>query len=315
MPNTPEHASGPMKAVIASLSQVIQGKEEKIELLVLAMASGGHILIEDIPGVGKTTLARALAKALGGKFSRIQFTPDLLPTDITGINVYNQSRGEFAFKSGPIFANIVLADEINRASARTQSALLEAMSEEHVTIDGQAYPLPQPFLVLATQNPIEYHGTYPLPEAQLDRFMLQIDLGYPPLEIEESLAINRTSKDPVDSVKRVMPLETLSQMRKLVDRVRIESSVSQYLLAVVTASRNHPQLRLGVSTRGTLLYARICRTRALLKGRDYVIPEDIKQLAVPVLSHRILLDTKAQYSGVSSPNIVQEILANTSVPR
>lgn len=304
-----------MKAVIASLSQVIQGKEEKIELLVLAMASGGHILIEDIPGVGKTTLARALAKALGGKFSRIQFTPDLLPTDITGINVYNQSRGEFAFKSGPIFANIVLADEINRASARTQSALLEAMSEEHVTIDGQAYPLPQPFLVLATQNPIEYHGTYPLPEAQLDRFMLQIDLGYPPLEIEESLAINRTSKDPVDSVKRVMPLETLSQMRKLVDRVRIESSVSQYLLAVVTASRNHPQLRLGVSTRGTLLYARICRTRALLKGRDYVIPEDIKQLAVPVLSHRILLDTKAQYSGVSSPNIVQEILANTSVPR
>ena len=304
-----------MKAVIASLSQVIQGKEEKTELLVLAMASGGHILIEDIPGVGKTTLARALAKALGGKFSRIQFTPDLLPTDITGINVYNQSRGEFAFKSGPIFANIVLADEINRASARTQSALLEAMSEEHVTIDGQAYPLPQPFLVLATQNPIEYHGTYPLPEAQLDRFMLQIDLGYPPLEIEESLAINRTSKDPVDSVERVMPLETLLQMRELVDRVRIESSVSQYLLAVVTASRNHPQLRLGVSTRGTLLYARICRTRALLKGRDYVIPEDIKQLAVPVLSHRILLDTKAQYSGVSSPNIVQEILANTSVPR
>ncbi len=304
-----------MKAVIASLSQVIQGKEEKTELLVLAMASGGHILIEDIPGVGKTTLARALAKALGGKFSRIPFTPDLLPTDITGINVYNQSRGEFAFKSGPIFANIVLADEINRASARTQSALLEAMSEEHVTIDGQAYPLPQPFLVLATQNPIEYHGTYPLPEAQLDRFMLQIDLGYPPLEIEESLAINRTSKDPVDSVEKVMPLETLSQMRELVDRVRIESSVSQYLLAVVTASRNHPQLRLGVSTRGTLLYARICRTRALLKGRDYVIPEDIKQLAVPVLSHRILLDTKAQYSGVSSPNIVQEILANTSVPR
>jgi MoxR-like ATPase len=304
-----------MQAMINNLSQVILGKEDKIELLVLALVAGGHILIEDIPGVGKTTLARALSKTIDGKFSRIQFTPDLLPTDITGINVYQQSLGTFTFKSGPVFANIVLADEINRASARTQSALLEAMSEEHVTIDGEMHPLPKTFIVLATQNPIEYHGTYPLPEAQLDRFMLQIDLGYPSLEIEQSLAINRTSKDPVDAIHTVISLDALSALRVGIDNVKMETSVSHYLMQIVTATRHHAQIRLGVSTRGTLLYARICRAHALLEGRDYVIPEDIKRLSIPALSHRIILNSKAQYGGVSPSDIIQEILDLEKVPR
>ena len=304
-----------MQSIIANLSKVIQGKEDKIELLVLALVASGHILIEDIPGVGKTTLARSLAKSIDGKFSRIQFTPDLLPTDITGINFYQQSEGKFIFKPGPVFSNILLADEINRASARTQSALLEAMSEEHVTIDGEPHFLPQPFIVLATQNPIEYHGTYPLPEAQLDRFMLQIDIGYPPLEIEQSLAINRSSQDPVDTIEKVISLEELDTLRASVDHVKIESSISQYLLQIVLATRNHPNIRLGVSTRGTLLYARIVRALAILEGRDFVIPEDVKKLAIPVISHRILLNTKAQYSGITAPNIVREILDAERVPR
>jgi len=304
-----------MEAIISNLSRVIQGKEDKIELFVLALVAGGHILIEDIPGVGKTTLARALSKTIDGKFSRIQFTPDLLPSDITGIDVYHQSLEKFIFKSGPIFSNILLADEINRASARTQSALLEAMNEEHVTIDGTTHPLPIPFIVLATQNPIEYHGTYPLPEAQLDRFMLQIDLGYPPLEIEQSLAVNRTSQDPVDTIATVISLDELNALRASIDDVKIESSVSRYLLQIVTATRHHAQLRLGVSTRGTLLYARICRALAHLQGRDYVIPEDVKRLAKPVLSHRILLNTKAQYGGVSPSDIIQETLEMEKVPR
>ncbi|OGX38365.1 MAG: hypothetical protein A3C36_06220 [Omnitrophica WOR_2 bacterium RIFCSPHIGHO2_02_FULL_52_10] len=309
------NASGQMQAIIANLGRVIQGKEDKIELLVLALVAGGHILIEDIPGVGKTTLARSLAKSVDGKFSRIQFTPDLLPTDITGINVYQQSSGTFKFKSGPVFSNILLADEINRASARTQSALLEAMSEEHVTIDGQAHPLPQPFIVLATQNPVEYHGTYPLPEAQLDRFMLQIDLGYPPLVIEQSLAIHRSSRDPVEAISRVISLDELIRLRASVDRVKVEKSISEYLLQIVTATRRHPHVRLGVSTRGTLLYARIARALAILKDRDYVIPEDIKKLAIPVMSHRILLNTKAQYGGITTANIIEEILGLEQVPR
>ncbi len=304
-----------MREIIANLNRVIEGKEDRLELVVLALVAGGHILIEDIPGVGKTTLARALARTIDGKFARIQFTPDLLPTDITGINVYQAALGSFTFKSGPVFANIVLADEINRASARTQSALLEAMSEEHVTIDGNSYPLPTPFIVLATQNPIEYHGTYPLPEAQLDRFMLKIDLGYPPLEIEQALAINRTSHDPLEAIHSVISLETLRQLRACVDQVRMDPAISQYLLQIVSATRRDDRLRLGVSTRGTLQFARICRALALFQDRDYIIPEDVKQLAGPVLSHRIVLNSDAQYGSILPSVIIQDILDKERVPR
>jgi MoxR-like ATPase len=272
-------------------------------------------LIEDIPGVGKTTLARSLARTLDGSFGRIQFTPDLLPTDITGVNFYQQSSGQFVFKKGPVFANVVLADEINRASPRTQSALLEAMSEEQVTVDTQTYPLPKPFLVLATQNPIEYHGVYPLPEAQLDRFMLHLDLGYPPQEVEVRLAIERTAEDPVKTLKPVLSLDQLQQLRDLVDKIKIEESVSNYMLSIVEATRAHPQLRLGVSTRGMLLYARIARARAIAQGRDYVIPEDVKELAGAVLAHRVLLQAKAQYGGIANKDIIQQITENEKVPR
>jgi MoxR-like ATPase len=315
MPFSAEDAGRQMAAVAQNLALAIQGKEDKVELVVLALVAGGHLLIEDIPGVGKTTLARALAKTVDGRFHRVQFTPDLLPTDITGNNIFNQQENRFTFCPGPLFAHIVLGDEINRASPRTQSALLEAMSEEQVTVDGVTHRLPRPFMVLATQNPIDYHGTYPLPEAQMDRFMLQIDLGYPPQEKEKNLLLHRTRRDPVELLRPVLSIETLEALRDTVDTVRMEESVSEYLLNIVLASRRHPQLRLGVSIRGTLLYGRIVRARALRQGRDYVVPDDVKQLAVPVLAHRVLLDTKAQYGGISRATIISDILASTTVPR
>jgi len=304
-----------MNDVADNLIQVIHGKEDKIDLIILALIAGGHVLIEDIPGVGKTTLARALAKTVDGQFNRIQFTPDLLPTDITGNNIFNQNDHTFSFHPGPIFAHIILGDEINRASPRTQSALLEAMSEEQVTVDGKSHKLPTPFIVLATQNPIDYHGTYPLPEAQLDRFMLQLDIGHPPQNKEQELLISRTREDPVSAINPVLSLESLQALRTTVDTVKIEESVAEYLMNIVTASREHPQLRLGVSTRGTLLYGRIVRARALQKGRDYVIPEDVKELSIPALAHRILLDTKAQYGGLERMNIISEIVSSIKVPR
>ena len=315
MDSTIEQTGLQMRAVAENLSKVLKGKNDKVELVVQALASGGHILIEDIPGVGKTTLARALAKSVNGKFSRVQFTPDLLPTDITGVNIYKQNEGIFSFSPGPIFANILLADEINRASPRTQSAMLEAMSEGHVTIDGTAHPLPSPFIVLATQNPVEYHGTYPLPEGQLDRFMLQIDLGYPPRKMERELVLNRTSRDPVDTIEPVLSLSSLHELQVKIDNVRLEDSVSEYLMNIVDATRQYGKVRLGVSTRGALLYARIARARALYDGRDYVLPEDVKALAEPVLAHRILLNGGNEQGTDTRKTIITDILKTIQVPK
>jgi len=307
-------ASKLMQAVRDNISLVIHGKEDKLQLVVLALVSGGHILIEDIPGVGKTTLARAISKTVDGEFNRIQFTPDLLPTDITGNNIFDKDTNAFIFKKGPIFANILLGDEINRASPRTQSALLEAMSEEQVTVDGESHYLPQPFIVIATQNPIDYHGTYPLPEAQLDRFMLQIDLGYPPENKEKALLISRTSADPVDSISSVLSLDDFKLLRELVDKVKIEESISDYLLKIVLETRSHRQLRLGVSTRGTLLYGRIVRARAIMNGRDYVIPEDVRAICSDVLRHRIAVTYEAEAEDITSETIISEILNKLEVP-
>jgi MoxR-like ATPase len=298
-----------------NLARVIRGKDDRLDLLLLAVLAGGHALIEDIPGVGKTTLARAIARTVAGTFRRIQFTPDLLPTDITGVNVFRPDDGSFHFKPGPVFAHILLADEINRASPRTQSALLEAMNEGQVTIDGTSHGLPSPFVVIATQNPIEYHGTYPLPEAQLDRFMIQLDLGYPPEEEERQLVLNRTREDPVVSLEPVIDLEGLEELRLRVDAVELEQSVADYLYDIVGATRAHPQLRIGVSPRGALLFARIVRAAALSQGRAYVLPDDVKRLAVPVLAHRVLLDTKAKYEGIDRAAVISEVLDTTRVPR
>jgi MoxR-like ATPase len=310
-----EQCADQVRAVSESLGQVIRGKDDRLQLVTLAVLAGGHVLIEDIPGVGKTTLARTMARAVAGSFSRIQFTPDLLPTDITGVNVFRPDDGSFSFKPGPIFANFVLADEINRASPRTQSALLEAMSEGQVTMDGTSHHLPQPFTVLATQNPVEYHGTYPLPEAQLDRFMVQLDLGYPPEDDERNLVRNRTREDPVAQLAPAITTDELEQLRATVDTVKLAPPVADYLFDIVSRTRRHPQLRIGVSPRGALLYARIVRARSLSQGRGYALPEDVKVLAVPVLAHRVLLDTKAKYEGVERSTTIGEIVEATQVPR
>jgi MoxR-like ATPase len=304
-----------VKDIAANLGKVILGKDDKIELMILALLAGGHILLEDIPGVGKTTLAKALAKSIEGSFKRIQFTPDLLPTDILGSSIYHAQDSTFHFRKGPIFANIVLADEINRASPRTQSALLEAMSEAQVTIEGTTYPLEPPFLVIATQNPIEYRGTYPLPEAQLDRFWVQLSLGYPPLEQEKGMLYAQKVSHPIDSLQPVVNLSQIQELQRMVSEIEVESSIADYLLAIVENTRRHPSIQVGVSPRGSLMLFRAIRANALLKGRTYVIPEDVKKLLIPVLSHRIVLETQAKYSGIRKEDLMKEILEKVPVPR
>jgi MoxR-like ATPase len=296
----------------AELAKVILGKPDVIRDLLTAVLGGGHILMEDVPGVGKTTLAKALARAFDAEFKRVQFTPDLLPSDILGSSVYSPRDGTFTFKPGPIFANILLADEINRASPRTQSSLLEAMSERQASIEGTTHPLPSPFLVIATQNPIEFHGTYPLPEAQLDRFAMRINLGYPEKEREVDVLFSQFHHHPLEDVQRVVDAAAVLSLQQAVRAVRVDRGIARYLVDLADASRSHPSIKMGCSPRGTLILFRMAQARAFLDGRDYAVPEDVKAVAVPTLAHRLALDTKAKYSGVQKEDVVRELL--DSVP-
>jgi MoxR-like ATPase len=300
--------------LIDNLAKVIKGKPHAIQMILLSLFSGGHVLIEDVPGVGKTTLAKALALSIHGDFRRIQFTPDLLPTDIVGSSIYNPKEGTFTFHKGPVFTNIVLADEINRASPRTQSSLLEAMNERQVTVEGTTIPLPEPFIVVATENPIEFHGTYPLPEAQLDRFALQLELGYPEPDDEMEILYSQKEKHPIDDLKPVMELDTVIKIQNAVKTIRVDKSIARYMLSIVETTRKKSELKLGVSPRGTLILYRISQTMALLSNRDYVLPDDVKAVAPHVLAHRLVLDTKAKYSGVSKKALIAEIIADTKIP-
>ncbi len=274
--------------LLSSVNSALLGKERTVHLSVVTLLAGGHLLLEDAPGLGKTSLARALARVLGCDFTRLQCTPDLLPSDIIGSNVYRPNTGEFEFRPGPVFTNVLLADEVNRTTPRTQSALLEAMSEQQVTVEGDTQALPAPFFVIATQNPFEFEGTYPLPENQLDRFTMCLDVGYPDVETERNVLRNHRSGEPVDGLQPVMNSATVLDLQKQVGDITVDDDVAGYLLSIVHATRDHPDLSLGVSTRGALTLYRTAQAQALVTGRDYVIPDDIKDLTVPVLSHRVV---------------------------
>ena len=301
----------------AALARVIRGKPEALRLALVAVLSRGHLLIEDVPGVGKTTLALSLARAVDGRFLRLQFTSDMLPSDILGVTIFNAQTQEFEFKPGPIFTNFLLADEINRATPKTQGALLEAMNEGQVTVEGRSYPLEQPFLVIATQNPVEHHGAYPLPESQLDRFLMRIRIGYPGRESERQIVRQSPAEDapiltPVISSHEVMELQ------KMVSQVRVDNDLVDYMLAIVDSTRNHGALSLGVSPRGAQALFRAAQAMAAIEGRDYVIPDDIKHLAVPVFAHRLMLNSRFGGPGRSitdsSEKLIEEILTTIPVP-
>lgn len=300
--------------ILDNVSQVIIGKRNEIRLTVLGLLCQGHILIEDVPGVGKTMLARALAQSIGVRFSRIQFTPDMLPSDVTGVSVFNQRTREFEFRPGPIFSQIVLSDEINRATPKTQAALLEAMEEHQVTVDGMTHILEEPFLVVATQNPIEYEGTFPLPEAQLDRFMLRIRLGYPNPQEEIAMLDSQQYQHPLVSLQQVVSIEELLTAQRAVRDVFLNHDVKNYIINLVTASRQHPDVYLGASPRGALALYRTAQARASIAGRDYVVPDDIKALAESTLAHRIIVGPNARIKDISSTSIVHSILNNVPVP-
>jgi MoxR-like ATPase len=294
-----------------NISNVIVGKAESIDLLLVALICEGHILIEDVPGVGKTMLARALAISLGGLFKRLQCTPDLLPNDITGVSIFNQADQDFHFRRGPLFVNILLADEINRATPRTQSALLEAMGERQVTVDGMTYPLPKPFMVLATQNPVEYEGTFPLPEAQLDRFLLKIDIGYPNHSEENQILHRLQRQHPIETLEPVIQPEVILAWTSEVWEVNVDQTIRDYMINLVNATRNHPDILLGGSPRGTLSLFKASQAFAAIHNRDHVLPDDVKYLAVPVLSHRLLLKPEAELRGITSVNIIERIIETT----
>ncbi len=300
--------------LIDNLRIVIVGKEQALELTIIGLLCQGHILIEDVPGVGKTVLARSLARSLGVTFSRIQFTPDMLPSDVTGVSIFNQQTRLFEFREGPIMAQIVLADEINRATPKTQSALLEAMEERQVTVDGVTHQLPSPFMVLGTQNPIEYEGTFPLPEAQLDRFMLRIHLGYPALDDEVKILGDQQFQHPIYSLKPVTTEEELQQMQEAVRKVYVSPAVKRYIVELTRSTRDNPDVYLGASPRGSLGLFRAGQVRAAIQGRDYVLPDDVKAVAEYVLAHRIVTNPAARLKNLTSAQIVKEILTNLPVP-
>ncbi len=296
-----------------NIALVIVGKTDAIELLLVALLCEGHILVEDVPGVGKTMLARSLAASLGCKFSRIQFTPDLLPSDITGVSVFNQKTNDFEFRPGPVMSQILLADEVNRATPRTQSSLLEAMEERTVTVDGTTYPLPRPFLVIATQNPVEYEGTFPLPEAQLDRFFLRIELGYPTEEEEHEILLRLQRQHPIEQLTAVTDQETIRRMQQVIKEIYVEESVRQYIVNLVRATRQHRDIALGVSPRGTLALFKASQALAGIRGRDYVIPDDVKTLAINVLAHRIILRSESQLRGTTDRDVIADLLNTVAI--
>ena len=301
----------------SNVEKVIRGKSEVIQFCIAAMLSKGHILLEDVPGVGKTTLAHALARSLSLSFQRIQFTSDLLPSDIVGVTIYNQEQQEFEFVSGPIFTNVLLADEINRATPKSQSALLEAMSEGMISVEKRRLPLPDPFLVIATQNPIEHVGTYPLPESQLDRFLMKLTIGYPNSGDEKKLLRAGGAQDALEHLEPVLDEADVRELQEHVSAIHVNESLVEYLMTIVQTTRTHPEVALGVSTRGALVYFKACQAMAMVSGRDFVIPEDVKRLAAPVLSHRILMKERRMMRGDSAPEtrFIQRILNETPVPR
>jgi len=298
----------------AGLSQVLRGKASVIDLALIGIFAGGHVLLEDVPGVGKTTLAKALARAFGVKFTRVQFTPDLLPGDITGSLVLHPDSGTFSFHRGPIFTNILLADEINRASPRTQAALLEAMNESQVTVEGETHALEAPFFVVATQNPADYQGTYPLPEAQLDRFLVRVSIGYPSAEEELAMLLARRTRDPLADLAALCTQGDLVAMQEVVRNVEVKPLVARYLLSIVEATRGDAELSLGVSPRGSLALFRAAQAHAFLSGRDYVSPEDVKAIAVATLSHRVGLRDEVRYAGGDGADVVTRIVSSVRVP-